>query len=160
MSSFFLDGSSRSGAQGGLAFEALQQRRAPTTERLQITLFVIGRTVFPTTVKDANPLEGQGAEGGVMFGPLLDLLFIIGAGPRRPTAGVGGELVKALAQELGTGPPPMHPARLATLLRDGGDAGELLHFTGLLIALAVGAEGGQQAGRQDRAAPGKLSHRT
>ena len=94
-------------------------------------------------------------DGSVVFGPLLDLLFIVGAGPRRPPPGRGGELVKALAKELGTGPPPMHPAGLAATFRDRSDAGELLHFTGLPITLAVGAEGGQQAGRQDRAGAGE-----
>src|SRR5271167_757637 len=135
MSSFFLHAASgRCGAQG---LDSFQQRRTPTFERLQVNLLVIGCTVFPATVKDANPLEGQGADGGVVFGPLLDLLFIIGAGPRRPTAGMGGELVKALAQEFGAGPPPMHPARLAAFLRDRSDAGELLHMTSLLVTLAV-----------------------
>jgi hypothetical protein len=54
---------------------------------------------------------------------------------------MGGELVKGLAPELGTGPAPMPPDLLATAFGDGSDAGELLHFRSVLVALAVSAEG-------------------
>ncbi len=94
MSSFFLHASSWSGAHGSPGLEVLDQGRAVAFECLLITLFVIGGTVLPATVKDANPLEGQGAEGSVVFGSLLDLLLIIGLGPRRPAARVGRELMK------------------------------------------------------------------
>src|SRR6516225_1141631 len=110
--------SCRCGAQG---LDALQQRRTMTLERLQINLFVLGLLVLPATVEDANPLESQGADGSVVFGPLLNLLLIIGARPRRPAARRGGELVKSLAQELGAGPAPMHPVRLAARHLDRGD---------------------------------------
>src|SRR5438034_924938 len=56
-----------------------------------------------------------------------------------------GVLVKRLQQELRTGPTTMDPAGAATLLRDRSDTRQLLYFAGRSEAIAITAEGGQQA---------------
>jgi hypothetical protein len=50
-------------------------------ERFQIPLLIAGRVVLRAAVKNAEPLEGQGTNGGVMRGAGLALLLIIGSGP-------------------------------------------------------------------------------
>src|SRR5207244_2299228 len=97
---------------------------------------------------NANPLVGQGANGGMVRNAVLPLLLVISPRPERLFSGRIREFVKGLAQELGTGPAPVHPAHLAARRSDGSDARELLNLFGALIAVAVSAERGGQARAQ------------
>src|SRR6266568_3016527 len=81
-------------------------------------------------------------------GRMVPLLLVISPRPERLFSGRIREFVKGLAQELGTGPAPVHPAHLAARRSDGSDAGELLNLFGALIAVAVRAERGGQARAQ------------
>jgi hypothetical protein len=56
-----------------------------------------------------------------------------------------GEFLKALAQELGTGPAPLHPALSPALTGDRGNARQWLDLLGVLEAIPIRAEGRQQA---------------
>src|SRR5437667_8195696 len=66
-----------------------------------------------------------------------------------------GVLVEALAQELRTTPPPVHPATIPTALGHRGNAAVLLNRTRAVVARAVRAERGQQARREDRPGAGE-----
>ena len=67
------------------------------------TLF-IGDAIFPTPEHDANPLEGEGPNRGVMKLSQSASLFIEAARPIREVDGASGLFVKRLAQELRTVP--------------------------------------------------------
>ncbi len=74
---------------------------------------VVGCAVFPHAEKDADPLEGEGADGSLVFHAGGFLQVVEGFRPGAPASGVVGELVEGLFEELsqkfggkrgGTGP--------------------------------------------------------
>src|SRR5204863_10077520 len=66
-----------------------------------------------------------------------------------------GVLVEALAQELRTTPPPVHPATIPTALGHRGNAAVLLNRTRAVVAAAVASERGQQPRGKHRPGAGK-----
>src|ERR1017187_10674070 len=122
---------------------------------------IVERRVLPATKHNANPFEGQGADGGVMVGPFAAHLLVISLGPGRFQARLGSELVKGLTHKGRAGEAPMNPFTLAAPHGNGGRSGETLHIGSVLKALAVGSPSGQQAGRQSLSRPGEtLGNRT
>src|ERR1017187_3367706 len=122
---------------------------------------IVERRVLPATKYNANPFEGQGADGGVMVGPFAAHLLVISLGPGRFQARLGSELVKGLTHKGRAGEAPMNPFTLAAPHGNGGRSGETLHIGSVLKALAVGSPSGQQAGRQSLPGSGEaLENRT
>ena len=75
---------------------------------------------------------------GTAAGPEL---VVEGSSPRGEQNRLSGKLMKALAQELGTGQSPVDPAGFAAAFGDRSNAGQGLHFSGTLETVAVRAEG-------------------
>ena len=72
-------------------------------ELLEVAGLGVGLSVFPAAEEDADPFEGQGADGGVVAVSASAEVVVEGFGPGAPLAGVVGELVERLAEELGPG---------------------------------------------------------
>ena len=70
---------------------------------------------------------------------------------------MGGPLMKRLAYKLGTRPPPMNPVLLSTTLQHRCNSAVGLQFAGAMIAVAPGAESGDQPGARTGPTPGKES---
>jgi hypothetical protein len=85
----------------------------------------------------------SGARGAFGFIERFGWRLVYGGAP---AAGVVGELVEGLPEELGTGAAGLDRLRLPALFGDGCDAGLVLEFLGRLVAFAVGAEGDDQPG--------------
>src|SRR5262249_49801330 len=98
-----------------------------------------------------NPFERQAPYSGLMGGPLLALLLVIGSSPEGKLHGFGGPFHTRLAHELRTLTPPMHPGLLATALHHRGNTGIGLHLRGCAIALPRLPKRHQQAWSQSRA---------
>jgi hypothetical protein len=56
-------------------------------ELFLITCFVVGLSVLPAAKEDADPFEGEGAEGGVVAVSAGPEVFVKGLGPSAPLAG-------------------------------------------------------------------------
>ena len=115
----------------------LEQRRTCLSQTLQIDHFVVRGAGLPALPDDANPLESQGADGGVMVFAFGALHQVIGAGPEGMLNGFAGELVKGLAKELGTEVTPSGPVLFAAALDDRSNAGEAQQFLGVGPTSAV-----------------------
>ena len=113
--------------------------------------FAVGGVRFPEAKDDADPFEGQGADGGLVLAAGGPFLLVEGGGPAAPPAGLVGELVEGLSEEFWTGITATDVAGLAALPRDRGDAAVALNFLGGREAIAVGSEGGDQP-RDERVA--------
>jgi len=87
----------------------MDERRASSPEGPDVAGFVVGRPILPAAEEDADPLEGQGTEGGMMAFPAFSLEVVEGAGPGGVLDGESGELVESLAEEGGSGPPLVCP---------------------------------------------------
>ena len=72
-------------------------------EGLEIERFVIWGSSFPAGIEDADPFVSESANGSVMALVASALAVVKGLGPATVRYGSGGELVKALAQELRAG---------------------------------------------------------
>ena len=83
-------------------------------ELVEIVLFTVRGARLPAAEQDADPLEGQASQGGVVAFADGALLEVEGFGPGGLFAGTGGELVESLQEELGAGPATLHSARFAT----------------------------------------------
>ena len=92
---------------------------------------------MPALPDDADPLEGQGADGGVMLFAFGALLVVVGAGLERVLDRLGGKLMKSLAQELGTEVAPTNAELFAAALDEGSDPSEAQEFIRRLPATAV-----------------------
>src|SRR3989442_7019123 len=101
--------------------------------------------------QNANPFKGQHAHRRMMTLATPPQLLIYGFGPPTPFAGMVGKLMKALTQELRTGPAPMHPTLLAALLSDRSNARQLLDLLGGLKPIQIRTKGRQQARSQGSA---------
>ena len=104
---------------------------------------------------DPHPLEGQGAHRLVVAHAALAAGLVEAAGPGAVARRGGGELMEALARELGAGPAEAHRPAVAAAAGDRGDAGETGHVAGPLPAAALRAEEGQQARGQRLAGAGQ-----
>ena len=89
-------------------------------ESEEVARFVVGGAVDPAAKEDADPLEGQGADGGVVGGALGAVAVVEGACPEGAPDGLSGPLDEGLAKELGTGPAPVDPVFVATALGETG----------------------------------------
>jgi len=101
------------------------QRRTPALESLLVAGLVVRRTVLPAAKHNANPLRGQGPDGGVMVDSLVPHLLVVGLGPGRLQARLSSELVKCLTQKSRAGVARVYPFSLATAHGDGSGAGEV-----------------------------------
>ena len=93
---------SQRGYQGG----------SPFGQASQVDLLTVGLAIFPTTVKDAHPLERQSAYGDVMLLASCLLLLVVGFGPLALGNRASRPFMKGLAQKLRTGPPEWAALRL------------------------------------------------
>lgn len=73
----------------------------------QVAGLVVGSAVDPATIEDANPLEGQGAQGGLMAHAASAAGVVEGLGPERSRYGLPDPLDEGLTQEGGAGPAPV-----------------------------------------------------
>ena len=85
----------------------------------------------------------------------LTLAPIVGASPSGFLDGVSGELVKSLPQKLGASPAEVDRLGAAAALGHRSNTGVVLQLSGVLVTLALGAEGGDQAWPQDWASSGQ-----
>ena len=108
-------------------------------------------------MKDANPLEGEGAQRGLMSFAFGALLLVEGSRPERARDGQGSPLDEGLSQEGWTLPPPVDPVRVSTTFGDGCDAGVSLHLIGAFEAFALFAKGDQESGSEGRSGGGEAA---
>ena len=113
---------------------------------VEVDPLVIRRTVDPASVYDPDPLGGQGADRGMVAVPFVDLLAVIGPGPLGLGDGMAGPFVERLPEELRASPAHVDPLAVAAGLRHRSDPAEVLDLAGIGESVAVGAEGGNQAG--------------
>ena len=105
----------------------------------KITSLIVRLSVLPTSPKNTNPFEGQGAQNDGMFLSLFDHSFVVDFGPNRIPHGLTRPFHKSLPQENWRLPPPMGPNLMAALLSHGRDSDKFLH------AVGVGLEGTNRA---------------
>ena len=103
---------------------------------LDVSCFVVGGVGFPEAEHDADPLEGEGPDGGLVFASGFSFLAIVGGRPAAPLAGVIGELVEGLLEEFGARVTARDVERLSAAARDGRDAAVALDFMGGLTVRA------------------------
>ena len=84
-----------------------------------VAVVVVGFSVFPHLEEDADPFEGEGADGGVVFHAGGFFALVKGFGPGAPASGVVGEFVEGLLEELGAGAARLDRLGLAAVLGDG-----------------------------------------
>ena len=113
-------------------------------ELLDVLRFVVEGLGFPESEDDADPFEGQGSDGGIVFASRLSFLAIVGGRPGTPLACVIGEFMERLSQEFGAGVAARDMQGLSAATRDRCDAGLALDFLGRVITVAIGTEGGDQ----------------
>src|ERR1039458_10057485 len=131
---------SSAGRRSSEPVQGSSQRRPPALEGLLVAGLVVRRTLLPATKPNANPLKGQGSDGGVMVDSLVPHLLVISLGPGRFQARLGSELVKGLTHKGRAGEAPMNPFTLAAPHGNGGRSGETLHIGSVLKALAIRSE--------------------
>jgi hypothetical protein len=131
--------------------EVPQQWRTALPQGVEVGGLVVRGSGLPAPVQDPDPLERQGSDGSLVRTAPRTLLPIVGAGPERPVDRLCRPLHERLAQELRALPAPVHPALLAAALGHRGNAGVLLQFIRPVEAVALLAEGSEQARRQLKA---------
>ena len=129
----------------------LQQRGTCLPQTLQVDHFVVRRARLPALPDDPDPLEGQGAHGGVMAFAFGALHRVVSLGPEGMLDRLLGVLDKRLAEELGTEITPANPTLFAAALNDRGHPREAQQVIDSLPARAIGTERGGQARGIDRA---------
>src|ERR1700674_2177400 len=98
-------------------------RRSVFLQSQNVACLIIGDAVLPAAEEDAEPFERKGSHGTVVRLVSFALLVIKGPRPSRFSGRQPGPFVKRLAQELRTGPAPVHPFLLAATLGDRRNAG-------------------------------------
>ena len=111
---------------------------------LHVLLLVVSGVVLPTGKENANPLEGQGPNDGVIFFAFGGVVIDIIAGPLTLGHGEAGKFVKGLAIKFRAGLAHKDELALAAAFGHRGDTGEALNVQGLLVTRAVGAKEGTQ----------------
>ena len=89
------------------------------TKGFQMDLLVVGLVVDPTAIDDANPLEGERADGGRVLEAAGAHLVVVGSGPGGVSDRLKGEFVRGLADEVGASQPALNEGGFATFLSDG-----------------------------------------
>src|SRR5262245_26762576 len=92
----------------------------------QVTGFVVRLAVEPAAMKDADPLECESTERGLMGAAAFAVALVEGLGPEGARNGLSDPLDEGLALEGWTRKAPVDPALVATAFGDGGDADVLL----------------------------------
>src|SRR5689334_9136917 len=121
-----------------------QERRLPFLEGFEVARLVVGPLVLPAAVQDADPLEGQSAEGGVTGHAPLPGALVEGPGPERLTDGAGRPLDEGLSQKRVAGVAPVDGALVAAAFGDGRHAGEALKRVRRWEAVALFTESRQE----------------
>ena len=111
----------------------------------QIARLIVRNAVDPAAVEDADPLEGESAEGGLVVHAASLAPGVEGVGPEGARDGLPDPLDEGLSEEGGALIAPVDPGLVAAAFGDGGDAGVLLERGGVWEALAALAEGHEQA---------------
>jgi len=114
-------------------------------EGFEISLGIVGDSVFPASKQDTDPFKGQGAHGDVVIFASGDLGLVVGLSPGAETDRVSSEFVKRLPLELWAGPAEMDAGTLAAGDAHGGNAVQSRHVAGDFETVAVRAEGRQQS---------------
>src|SRR5690242_2521228 len=109
--------------------------------------FIVSTVRFPAAVEDTEPLERQRPKGGVMRLFPISLLLIVLARPGAFLHGMLRPFMKGLADELRTGPTPMHPGLLAAARLYRSNAAVTLQVVGRGKAVALRAQSSQQPRR-------------
>ena len=90
----------------------------------EIGRLAIGDSIPPAAVVNANPFEGDGADGCMVALAFGALQIVMLSSPNADADGASCPLVKGLPDELGAGPSPVDPGRFTAGLLDRGNAGE------------------------------------
>src|SRR5260370_4937420 len=115
----------------------LEQRRSLFPQTLQIDDLVVRGASVPALPDDPNPFKGQSADGGVMVFAFGALTGVVSAGPEGVLDRVRRELMKGLAEELGTEVAPTDAQLFAAALDDRSNAGEAQQFISTRPTAAV-----------------------
>src|SRR5690242_11567247 len=97
------------------------ENRTALLERGHVFCLVIGGFVLPAPEQDAEPLEGQRADDGVVFFALGRVVLDIVARPLAAGHREPGKLVKGLADKLRASPPAVNGLAAAAALGYRGD---------------------------------------
>ena len=128
----------------------LEQGWTPVVERLARGRCVVRRAILPTPREDADPCECQGAHGGLVGFALVALLLGEDACPEGMPDRCSRPLHARVAEDRRTLEAPVHPGWLAAACGDRGDARLCLPCGGRGRAVALLAEGDEEAGGPDR----------
>lgn len=104
-----------------------QQPGANHGEQGSLAGIVVRDAVLPAAEGDADPLESQRPDGGVVVFAAAFLLAIIDAGPLAEADRMADPFVECLAEKVRTSAPEVDPFALAAPLHNWCDATELLH---------------------------------
>jgi hypothetical protein len=111
----------------------------------QITRFIVRNAVDPTAVDDAEPLESQGAKGGLVLHAASLARGLESVGPEGARDGLPDPFDESLSEEGGALIAPADGGLVASAFGDGGDASVLLERGGVREARAALAEGDEEA---------------
>jgi hypothetical protein len=123
----------------------LQERCLALAKGHQIARLIVRDAVDPAAEEDANPLEGEGAEGGLVLHAASLAACVEGVGPEGARDGLPNPLDEGLSEEGGALIAPVDGGLVAAAFGDGGDAGVLLERGGIWEALTALAEGDEEA---------------
>ena len=118
---------SRKLQQGGVTL--LQSEKVPS--------LVVGRAVHPAAVQDADPLEGERAQGRLVAHAAGPAALVEGLRPEGAREGLWDPFHEGLAQKGRAGPAPVDPGLVAASFGDGSDARVLLQRGGVGKARAA-----------------------
>jgi hypothetical protein len=111
----------------------------------QIVSLIVRNAADPAAVEDAEPLEGESAEGGLVLHAGSLAPGVEGAGPEGARDGLPDPLDEGLAEEGGALIAPVNGGLVAAAFGDEGDAGALLDRGSVWEALTALAEGDEEA---------------
>jgi len=137
----------------------LEKGRLALLKCEEVSGFVVGSVVCPAAVEDANPLEGEGAQSGLVAHAAGATAVVEGFRPERARDGLSNPLDEALADEGGAAPAPVDPSLVAAAFGDWGDAGVLLKCGGVWEAFPALAEGDEESRARVAPAPGRAQKR-
>src|SRR5580693_3916850 len=121
-------------------------RRGTSLQGQSVACLIVGGAVPPAAEQDAEPFERKGSHGAVMRLAAFALLVIKGSRPHRFSGRQPGPFMKGLAQELRTGPAPMHPFLLTATLSHRRNAGIALERRCRGVAVSLSSKCRDQSG--------------
>jgi hypothetical protein len=93
-----------------------EQGCAALLEGHEVAGFLVGHAVGPAAVQDADPLEGQGTQGGLVSCTASPVGIIEDFGPKGARDGLGGPLDEGLEDEFAAKVASVHPGLVAAAL--------------------------------------------